>query len=403
MGQAVLGEQGEVLGVAGGEAVAVARSGGPARLLPGGTSRCVGAAPSDWVDDDAVPHQNPSSARPRGCAACGSVTRRSCHSGPPAGSTGAPRGLAAFRDERSSAAGRHREPTTDLARAFELLTDCVAVLDERGDVVDVNPFMLRLLGFERDEVLGRSMAEFVHPDDLERAIRVMSMVGDDTLEVPDHPGPLPRPPARRRLPADRDQRHPVPARPRSAGEARPAGRASRRTSRPTARPAPSGWSIVGRYSADRDLEDQIMARLLSGESPTAVIELVPGFGRWRHQLDHYAVVFNDEWHQRAVAGTDEAVELVRPGRPRLAVGPGRRAPPGGPGGARRHAARAGPGRGRPGPGHVLGDPGRRSHERARRPSSWCGAGWAAPTSTCTPTPWTPWPGPWPWCCSGATR
>ena len=74
--------------------------------------------------------------------------------------------------------------TTDLGRAFELLTDCVAVLDERGDVVDVNPFMLRLLGFERDEVLGRSMAEFVHPDDLERAIRVVSMVSDETLEVP---------------------------------------------------------------------------------------------------------------------------------------------------------------------------------------------------------------------------
>ena len=96
-----------------------------------------------------------------------------------------------------SAAGPPAGPgaTTDLGRAFELLTDCVAVLDERGDVVDVNPFMLPLLGYERDEVVGRSMAEFVHPDDLERAIRVVSMVGTDTLEVPDHPCHLPRAPA----------------------------------------------------------------------------------------------------------------------------------------------------------------------------------------------------------------
>ena len=207
-----------------------------------------------------------------------------------------------------SAAGPPAGPgaTTDLERAFELLTDCVAVLDPRGDVVDANPFMLRLLGFERDEVLGRSIAEFVHPDDLERAIRVMSMVSDDTLEVPITPaifrirqcngGYLPVEINGTRVPRGQVEAG-------SGGQVRPGGA-------PAEEADAFGVVIVGRYSADRDLEDQIMGRLLSGESPTAVIELVPGFGRWRHQLDHYAVVFSDEWHRRAVAGTDEAVELV---------------------------------------------------------------------------------------------
>ena len=71
-----------------------------------------------------------------------------------------------------------------LAVAFEQMNDCLVVLDGVGQIVDVNPFMLALLGYERDEVVGRSMADFLHPDDLERAIRVMSMVGADTLEVP---------------------------------------------------------------------------------------------------------------------------------------------------------------------------------------------------------------------------
>ncbi len=95
------------------------------------------------------------------------------------------------------------------ARAFELVTDCVAVLDEVGNLIDANPFMLRLLGYERDEVIGHSMAEFVHPDDLERAIRVVGMVATDTLDVPVTPAlyrVLRRDGA---LAAHRDQRHPA--------------------------------------------------------------------------------------------------------------------------------------------------------------------------------------------------
>ena len=81
VGQPVLGEQGEVLGVAGGEAVAVTGSGArPADSQAYQSLRS--AAPSHCVDEDAVPHQNPSGTRPRWVAACSSPARftcRSCH------------------------------------------------------------------------------------------------------------------------------------------------------------------------------------------------------------------------------------------------------------------------------------------------------------------------------------
>ena len=202
-------------------------------------------------------------------------------------------------------------PVTDLARAFEQLSDCVAIIDPRGDVVDANPFMLRLLGYELDEVVGRSMADFLHPDDLERAIRVMSMVGADTLEVPITPaiyrvrrhdgGYLPIEINGTLVPGDDEA---------GEGGTDRSGDSDGPTATGAGAAGEAAVVIIGRYSADRDLEDQIMARLLGGESPTTVIELVPGFGRWRHQLDQYAVVFTDEGHDRSVVGTDLAVELV---------------------------------------------------------------------------------------------
>jgi len=54
----------------------------------------------------------------------------------------------------------------------------------------------------------------------------------------------------------------------------------------------------------------MMSRLLSGESPTAVIELVPELGRWRHLLEHYAVIFTDERGRPSIAGTDSMLDLI---------------------------------------------------------------------------------------------
>ena len=175
------------------------------------------------------------------------------------------------------------------AHAFDVITDCVVVLDDEGNLYDANPFMLQLLGYRRDEVVGRSMAEFLHPDDLERAIRVMAMVTTDTLEVPITP-------ALYRVCRADGSWLPI----EMNGTSVPGG-------------GPDGADImvvIGRYSADRDLQDQMMARLVQGESPTSVIDLVPELGHWRHLMDHYAVIFTDERGRPAIAGTESMVGLI---------------------------------------------------------------------------------------------
>ncbi len=161
--------------------------------------------------------------------------------------------------------------------------------------------------------------------------------------------------------------------------------------------------IIGRYSADRDLEDQIMARLLGGESATAVIELIPGFGRWRHQLDHYAVVFTDE-DEPARGGRDgPGGRAGAPGDPRLRRGT---APPGTTSTARVEPEDMPEELARAAAAHGLttcwvqpvDDPMR---DEAAVILVW--GRWVGRTSTCTATPSTPWSGPWPSCCVGATR
>src|SRR6476469_7347853 len=67
--------------------------------------------------------------------------------------------------------------------------------------------------------------------------------------------------------------------------------------------------ILGRYSGDRDLQDRIMERLIAGDSPTDVIELIPEFGLWRHPTDHYAVFFSDDDGSPRAAGSLLAREL----------------------------------------------------------------------------------------------
>ncbi len=60
----------------------------------------------------------------------------------------------------------------------------MTVLDALGTMVYVNPCAERLLGLEPGSALGRSIADFLHPDDLVRALRVMAMMVDEAMDVP---------------------------------------------------------------------------------------------------------------------------------------------------------------------------------------------------------------------------
>ena len=59
---------------------------------------------------------------------------------------------------------------------FDALTDVAVVLDPAGDIVYANAFATQLLERDPDAVIGRSMAEFLHPDDLIRALEVIGLV-----------------------------------------------------------------------------------------------------------------------------------------------------------------------------------------------------------------------------------
>ena len=75
-----------------------------------------------------------------------------------------------------------------------------------GEIVYVNPFAADLLGFDASESVGRNMADFLHPDDLIRALRVVAMMVDRSLDVPVTPAVYRLRRRRRHVVPGRDQR-----------------------------------------------------------------------------------------------------------------------------------------------------------------------------------------------------
>jgi diguanylate cyclase (GGDEF)-like protein/PAS domain S-box-containing protein len=173
------------------------------------------------------------------------------------------------------------------ARTFDHLSDLVAVVDADGQIVYANPRGGELLGVDPSEVVGRNMVEFLHPDELDRAARVVARIAGHGLNVPVTPAVY-------RL------------------------RNSDGTWRPVeinATVVDSGAGgdvvvIVGRYSGDRDLLDRTLRDLTRGEPIDEVVELIPLFGNWRHPDDHYAVIYQADDGRRRVIGSRLIAELV---------------------------------------------------------------------------------------------
>ncbi|MDD5503662.1 MAG: PAS domain S-box protein, partial [Candidatus Thermoplasmatota archaeon] len=71
-------------------------------------------------------------------------------------------GMAALRmrEERKSAEGALKDSETRYRRLFEAAKDGILILDwETGQIVDVNPFIVDLLGFSHNELLGKKLWE----------------------------------------------------------------------------------------------------------------------------------------------------------------------------------------------------------------------------------------------------
>lgn len=171
---------------------------------------------------------------------------------------------------------------------FENLTDMVVVLDAEGTIVYGNSYAADLLGYERDEQVGHSIAEFLHPDDLVRALEVATLIFDDALVVPVTPAVY-------RVRRADGTWCPI--------EINGASLLDAEASEPR-------LVIIGRFSGDHNLQDRLMEVLTSGAPFDEVIDLIPQFGLWRHPNELYAVLYRDLDGTRRATGSPLAVELA---------------------------------------------------------------------------------------------
>ena len=82
-------------------------------------------------------------------------------------------------ESEASPAPEHPQWAT---QAFERLADLVVVVDPTGTIVWANPFGCDLLGVGLDEATGTNLADYLHPDDLVRALRVMTLMVDREID-----------------------------------------------------------------------------------------------------------------------------------------------------------------------------------------------------------------------------
>jgi PAS domain S-box-containing protein len=66
----------------------------------------------------------------------------------------------------SSEQEQHRRAAEQRRRIFETSLDLILVVDHRGRILQVSPSALPILGYQPEEMVGRSAREFVYPEDL---------------------------------------------------------------------------------------------------------------------------------------------------------------------------------------------------------------------------------------------
>ena len=83
-----------------------------------------------------------------------------------------------------------QEDTGWFATNLQHLSDMVLVISADTTIVWGNEAIEHTMGWRHDEFVGRSFAEFLHPDDLERASEVAALVGQEVF-VEDSVRPAP--------------------------------------------------------------------------------------------------------------------------------------------------------------------------------------------------------------------
>lgn len=83
------------------------------------------------------------------------------------------------------AVAESEERKRDLDRLWRISQEVMVIRDLTGRIVSANPSASRLLGWRNDELVGRSIYELIHPDDLETTRRIVAdqLADDGTLSL----------------------------------------------------------------------------------------------------------------------------------------------------------------------------------------------------------------------------
>jgi diguanylate cyclase (GGDEF)-like protein/PAS domain S-box-containing protein len=168
------------------------------------------------------------------------------------------------------------------------MSDLVIAIDEATIIRYANPACEVLMGWPPADLVGRSVAELLHPDDLDRAAEVVGLMQGDGLGVAI-------------TPADYRVRH-------RDGHYVP-------LEINAAEPVPEGQDrglvvLVVRYSGDAHLQSRVLELLTTNAPVDEIIALVPGFGSWRHPDDHYALRYHDALGQPVGVGSEVVTRLM---------------------------------------------------------------------------------------------
>lgn len=171
---------------------------------------------------------------------------------------------------------------------FGTLNDLLLVVGPDGTVEYANPAAAVLLGESRDRIVGRSIAQLIHPDDVSRALEAAARVGSPAASV-------------------------GVAAPIRVAHATAGWRWLDLASGTIGTGAPRGarYSIVtGRLNDDQHIFEDVIALIAGGSPLPEVVETLPRLAAWRLPDIPFTVACTSGTG-RHVAGHPAATELLR--------------------------------------------------------------------------------------------
>jgi diguanylate cyclase (GGDEF)-like protein/PAS domain S-box-containing protein len=155
-----------------------------------------------------------------------------------------------------------------LVDALTESSDLVFAFDTDTVITWCNPASIRILGLAPQQVVGRSIAEFIHPEDIERAAEVVGLSAVGAFDE------MPITPALYR------------------GRRMDGTWANLDLNGST---GPDGsMLIVARVGGDLVLNDRLLEAVTAGDDFEHQVALVMEMGTWRHPKEGYAILYQEE-------------------------------------------------------------------------------------------------------------